>query len=131
VVNLGAFPLPPGGYDASWGALKLRLTLRLANGTANTYLDFIQITPTDSYRALDMRPIAVANNALIVDNGYDGLAYVETGGVRAPHVLPRGDPLMVWPGKLQRIYVLASYQDFYITDKWAARLWYRPRRVSI
>jgi hypothetical protein len=131
VVNLGAFPLPPGGYDASWGALKLRLTLRLANGTANTYLDFIQITPTDSYRALDMRPIAVANNALIVDNGYDALAYVETGGVRAPHVLPRGDPLMVWPGKLQRIYVLASYQDFYITDKWAARLWYRPRRVSI
>lgn len=131
--DLGALPLPPGGYDAAWGALKLRLTFRIASGTATTYLDYLQITPTDSYRVLDMRPAAIANNALVVDNGYDDLAYVETAGARAPYVMPRGEPLLVWPGKLQRIYVLADRVSgpLDIDHKWAVRAWYRPRRLSI
>ena len=131
--DLGALPLPPGGYDAAWGALKLRLTFRIASGTATTYLDFIQFTATDSYRVLDMRPAAIANNALVVDNGYDDLAYVETAGARAPYVLPRGDALMVWPGQLQRIYILADHPSGFptMTHKWAVRAWYRPRRLSI
>jgi len=132
-IDLGALPLPPGGYDTSWGALRLRLTFRLASGTATTYLDYIQLTPTDSYRVLDMRPASIANGALIVDNGYDDVAYVETGGARAPYVVPRGEPLLVWPGQLQRIYVLADQISSYpnITDTFTVRIWYRPRRLSI
>ena len=133
LTDLGAFPLPPGGYDSAWGALKLRLTFRLASGTATTQLDFIQITSTDSYRVLDMRPTAIANNALVVDNGLDRLAYVETSGARAPYAFPRGAPLMVWPGKLQRVYILADMPSggINIDLKWLVRMWYRPRRVSV
>jgi len=131
--DLGAFPLPPGGYSSAWGALKLRLTFRLASGTATTQLDFMQITATDSYRVLDMRPTAIANNALVVDNGTDRLAYVETSGARAPYALPRGAPLMVWPGRLQRVYILADRPTgpINVDLKWLARMWYRPRRVTI
>lgn len=132
LVDIGALPLPPSGYDSAWGALKLRLTFRVASGTASTYLDYLQLTPTDSRRVLTLRPASVASNALVVDNGIDGLAYVETSGVRNAFVLPDSTPLTVWPGRLQRIYVQAGSATYTaIDDKWAVRLWYRPRRLTI
>ena len=132
-VDLGLIPLPPAGFDTSWDALKLRLTFRLASATANTYVDCLYLLPIESTRLLIMRPESIAVNALVVDNGIEGVAYMEASSLRNAFVTPVGAPLMVWPGKLQRIYVLAdqvaSYPD--ITNKWALRAWYRPRRAVI
>lgn len=133
LIDLGLVPLPPAAYDASFGALRLQVDLAVASGTGTTDIDFLQLTPVDSYRVLAIKAIAVANNALVVDNGIDGLAYVEDGGVRYPYLQPGSAPLLVYPGKLQRIYVLADRPGATsdITNKWLARLWFRPRRVTL
>lgn len=131
--DLGAIPLPPADWDTNWDALQLQLTFRLASGTANTYLDCLYLMPTDSYRLLQLRPYALPTNGLVVDNGIDGGAYMEISSLRSPYVQPSGAPLMVWPGRVQRIYVLADRPTGMadITQKWAMKVWYRPRRLTI
>lgn len=132
--DLGALPFPPGGYSTGWGALKL--SLRFSTGVAGTStadLDFLQLTPTDSFRHLRMFTYPVPNNDLVVDDGIEGLAYVSLSAAPAPLVAPRGAPLMVYPGVLQRVYVLADEQNnaVNIARTWAVRMWYRPRRFTL
>jgi hypothetical protein len=132
--DLGALPFPPGGYSTSWGSLKL--SLRYSTGVAGTStadLDFLQLTPTDSFRHLRMLTYPVPNNDLVVDDGIEGLAYVSLSAAPTPLVAPRGDPLMVYPGILQRVYVLCDEQNnaVNIARTWAVRMWYRPRRMTL
>ena len=132
--DLGALPFPPGGYSTSWGALKLSLRFSTgAVGTSTASLDFIQLTPTDSFRHLRLFTYPVANNDLVVDDGIEGVSYLSVSSSIVPLVAPRGEPLMVYPGILQRVYVLADEQDnaMVIARTWAVRMWYRPRRLTL
>lgn len=133
LVDLGALPMPPGSSAASFERVQLWITLRLASGTATTAIDFVQLTPTDSYMPLQIMPIGIMANDIILYDGIDGASYVTANGFKGPYLRTASDPLVVYPGKLQRISVLASHDDtpYYITDKWAVRAWYRPRRLSI
>lgn len=132
VIDLGAIPIPPGGYSASWGGIKLELRITAAS-IAAVELDFIQLTPTDSFRHLRLYGYPIANNDLVIDDGTAGLTYVSRSSAFAPLAVPRGEPLMVYPGRDQRIYVLAdeSANAFNIARTWAVRLWYRQRRLTI
>lgn len=132
--DLGALPFPPGGYSTSWGALKL--SLKFSTGVAGTSaaeLDFVQFTPTDAFRHLRLFTYPVANNDLVVDDGIENVAYLSVSSSVVPLVAPRGEPLMVYPGILQRVYVLADEQDnaMVVARTWAVRMWYRPRRLTL
>jgi hypothetical protein len=133
LVDLGAFPLPPGSSAASYDRVQLWITLRLASGSATTALDFIQMTPADAYRPVRIVPIGILSGDVFVDDGIDGVSYATANGFRGPFLRTFTDPLVVWPGKLQRIYVLTDCDtmDFSITDKLLMRAWYRPRRLTV
>lgn len=133
LVDLGAFPLPPGSSAVAYERVQLWITLRLASGSATTALDFIQLTPADNYRPVRIVPIGILANDVLVDDGIDGASYATAAGYRGPFLRTSTGPLMVWPGKLQRIYVLTDNEAaaFSITDRWLMRAWYRPRRLSI
>ena len=133
IVDLGAFPLPPGSSAAAYDRVQLWITLRLASGSATTALDFIQMTPADNYRPVKIVPIGILSGDVLVDDGIDGASYATASGYRGPFLRTFTDPLVVWPGKVQRIYVLTDCDtmDYSITDKLLVRMWYRPRRLTI
>lgn len=134
IIDLGSFALPPVGTGSGWGALALRISFQAPSGQGSTNLDldFVQITSTDSYRVIEYVGPAVANNTLLVDNGYDNIAYLDVSGVKYPFLNGRGDTLSLMPGKEQRIRVLFDEQMTYTAGRtWAVRAWTRPRRRSI
>jgi hypothetical protein len=133
LVDLGVFRFPPGSSAMSYERVQLWITLRLASGTATTALDYIQLTPTDSYVPLRIMPIGIVANDIILYDGIDGASYVTANGFKGPYIRTAHAPLTIEPGKLQRISVLASSDGLplYMTDKWTVRAWYRPRRVSL
>ncbi len=133
IVDLGLIPLPPGGYDASYGALALGLYCR---GAMLSELDYLQLTPTDSYRYVELLGASVANNGIIVDDGIEGRAYVTVSSVNYPIASPRGAPLMLYPGVTQRIFFLhqtlsGGFPASPIANTFSVRVYYRPRRVTI
>ena len=133
LVDLGAFPLPPGSSAVAYERVQLWVTLRLASGSATTALDFIQLTPADAYRPVRVVPIGILTGDVLVDDGIDGASYATANGFRGPFLRTFTDPLVVWPGKLQRIYVLTDCEtlDYAVANRCLIRAWYRPRRLSI
>lgn len=130
--DLGLVPLPPGGYDTAYGPLTIGIVCR---GPMIAQVDFLQLTPTDAYRRLDLFSTAVPNNAAIVDDGIAGRAYVQTTTGNLPLVSPRGK-LMLYPGMLQKVYILhqtiaAGYPASPIDNSFSVRVYYRPRRPSL
>lgn len=130
--NLGVAPLPPGGYLTSWGALSLGLEMR-ADSSVTWDIDFVQVTPLDSFRVLEFFPnTSIANGGAIVDDNIEGVAYVNESGSYTPQVAPRGEPLKVFPGKLQRVLVLQQTgSGAVIADALTVRAWYRKRWKTI
>ena len=130
ITDFGVIPLPPGGYSSSWGAMRLNLAWR-ASGAVAVDTDFLAFFPAATYRTLRI-PAAVANNATIVDDGSAGRAYVRTSSVELPSVQVGGMPLLVWPGRTQRVYFAWSLADGSapISQTLSVKAWCRPRRYT-
>ena len=129
--DLGVIPLPPGGYSANFGAMRLRLDWR-ATGTVTVETDFLAFFPAATFRRLKVLA-SVAASSKVVDDPTAGRAYVATsGGVETPAVAPQGMPLVVWPNTLQRIYFGWSLANLSapITQTLSVKVWHRPRRYS-
>lgn len=131
LIDLGAAPLPPGGYNASYGGVSLALTL---TGTGIAEVDFVQLTPLDGYRMLTLLA-ACANSDIVVDDSAEGLSYVLSGSSVLPYVSAVGAALLLQPGVTQRLIVLAEggavFDPAPIDDAWTVRVWHRPRRLTI
>ena len=95
IFDLGSVPLPPGGYATAYGALTLALVF---SGTSLTELDFLQLTPLDAFRYLECMG-SVANGESVVDNGYEGLAYVLSSSAYLPLVVAPRRAADVVPGQ--------------------------------
>ena len=132
LIDLGMVPLPPAGYDSAAGAHMLGLYCRSVSGSATLNLDFIQLTPVESYRHLVMRGNDVANGDAIEDDGPEGRAYHDLAGAHHYIMSPRGASLTVFPNLIQRIYVLHD-EGFSanIDNSFLVRAYYRPRRLTI
>lgn len=128
VYNLGAVPLPPGGWHTGWGALSLVLAVT-SSASVTWDIDFVQLTPLDALRVLELFTNAsIANGGLLVDNNIEGVAYVEVSGAASPMIAPRGDALVVFAGRTQRIIVLQQTgSGAAIADAFTLRAWYRKR----
>jgi hypothetical protein len=134
VLDLGAAPIPPGGYDASLGFVALTISVRAAaSGTGG--LDFVQVTPQGwgQYRVVRQAAYNVAQNDALVDDGIEGICYhVDAASGRHWRGLrPEGQPLMVWPNQTQRLRVLVSGTGFAPSWTFGAKAWYRPRVTTI
>lgn len=126
VIDLGEFPLPPGGYNVANAAAALAITVRSASSGGGT-LDFVMLMPTDSYRRLRQNAYTIPNGDAIEDDGIEGGAYWLSGSSRYPTLRSSGAPLMVFPERDQRIYVLADENGAWTAGRAiTVRAWYRP-----
>ena len=50
--DLGVVPMPPGGFDASYGRVMLKLWCEMLSGSGNLDIDYIAVLPMDAYRHL-------------------------------------------------------------------------------
>ncbi len=125
--DLGALPIPPGGYGVNNTGLAVALTVRAA-GAGSAVLGFAQLAGADSVRRLFQDGYGIPNGAAIEDNGIDGGAYYVSGSSRYPIVRAYGEPLVVWPGRTQRIGVLFDEGGNFVTGrKLTVQMWYRAR----
>lgn len=127
IIDLGAVPLPPGGFYTLYAVQTLTLVVR-ATGAASVQLDFMQLTPLDSYRQFAQRGMLITAGGTITDNNIEGI--IHAGGV--PIYSPKAGPLMVYPGVLQRIYILqdtGSASD--IAQTFTVRAYIRERRLTV
>jgi hypothetical protein len=134
IVDLGAAPLPPGGYNLSSGALTLALVL--SGSSVTTQLDYIYLLATDGSRHLDMAGLSVANGCVLLDNPIDDFYAVDNGGNYFPLVYPRGEGLLLYPGRVNRVAILhqtwvAGYLTSPIANTTTVQMYFRPRRLVV
>jgi len=127
VIDLGEFPLPPGGYNVANAAAALAITVRSPSASGGGTLDFVMLMPTDSYRRLRQNAYTIASTDSIEDDGIEGGTYWLSGSSRYPTVRASGAPLMVFPERDQRIYIMADENAAWNAGRAiTARAWYRP-----
>lgn len=127
IIDMGALPLPVGGYQGAWGTQVLGLLVR-ATGSAQIDLDFMQLTPLDSYRYVVQRGNTIINSGTITDDNIEGLTHA--GG--DPIYSPKTGALMLFPNQLQRIIVLQDIgTSSTIANTFSVRAYIRERRLTV
>lgn len=129
IQDLGALPMPPGGYSPTASQLVLQLALRMdAFGGAG--LDYILLMPADPlyYRRFKQRGMQVNNNDWIVDDGIEGRTYLIESAVEHPIYAAVTGPLHVKPAVDQRLYFAWSGTSNSANWTFKAQAFYRPRR---
>lgn len=127
IIDLGTVPLPPGGYYNLFAVQTLALAVR-ATGAASIQLDFMQLTPLDSYRQFAQRGMLITAGGTITDDNMEEITHA--GG--SPIYSPKAGPLMVYPNVTQRLLILqdtGSASD--IAHNFTARAYIRERRLTI
>jgi hypothetical protein len=131
--------LPPRTVGAAAEHYPLSLALygrRLGGASTTVNLDFVQLSPLDSWRAFRSTGFQMAHNVSLVDDGPAGHLYTVgwsgTPNGRLPNYVAGGEPLQLFPGRDQRLYFLMSGTTSDTLDKTAeVKLWYRPRTISL
>jgi hypothetical protein len=133
--DLGTVRLPP--YLLAQTSIgQLLVNLRFTNNTASAItinLDCLMLMPADSWRYLKAY---VPLNSRVMDDGMNDLVYVDNGSGAAKYgVLAKGGaPVMLQPGKTQRIYFMFATNTSPvspITATGTVKLYYRARRRTI
>ncbi len=130
--------LPPWlPQQTGLAALTMVLTGQQSTGSSiNVDIDFIMITPVDGWRFLEPIGYGVAQNSRILDDGIYSDLYVDDGSAtgKVGIYVGYGSPIMLMPGKLQRLYFLMHANGSYtaeIARTISVKLYYRPRRRTI
>lgn len=128
IVDLGALPLPNGGYQVAWGAMVLSLVVR-CTGAGIVNLDFMQLTPLDAYQQVAQRGLTLANGNVITFDNIEGLVYESVSG---PIFTPLSGPLKVFPGLTQKIIILNDEGgSSNISRTFSVRAYIRERRLTV
>lgn len=130
IIDLGALPLPTGGYQAAWGAMVLELSLR-CTGAGVFNIDYIQLTPLDAYQEFAQQDFTIANASGITFDNIEGVYYHSVGG---PLFTPLSGPLKVFPGVTQRIIILQDEGNVggsNISRTFSVRAYIRERRLTV
>jgi len=136
VSDLGALPIPPGGYVSGMGtAMYARiLSLPAAGGSDTLGINWLQIFPTGSgrFRALKgVYSMTISSNNEVVDDGPNGTSYVLASGVPLPIIRPLYTPIYLWPGRINRMRMIVSGgTSMETTGTWGIKCEFRPRRMS-
>lgn len=127
LVDLGTLHFPPGGTYDSWQEHGLVLLIEAA-GTVNLDVDYIQLLATDSYMQIAQLGSNVVNGATIIIDGTKGI--VQSSG--RPNYSVRGGPLLLFPNRDQRLYILYNLAATAPVDgSLSVRAYYRPRRLTV
>ena len=134
--DLGIIQLPPALFgQTAPKALTLALTgKQTGGGTIN--LDFLELFPIDTFRALRSLNYSVADgDDIFIDelNSPREVYGIDSGSKKYPIWIVRGDPLKVQHNTKQRIFIAFDEQDhdWDIGRKSTVKAYYRPRRLSL
>lgn len=131
----GTVQLPPNlagwtDYQAMTLALYAQKT---GGGTLD--IDYVQFFPLDSWRRFTADAYHLPLNDRLVDDGIADRLYYEDSAdnSHAQFHSARGKRLMLWPGRTQRLYLLAtsSTNTAPILLTMTVKLYYRPRRLTL
>ena len=133
--DLGVLQLPPWLRGES-SLYPVDLTIYARKTGGGTFgLDYIQLTPLDSYRVLTPRGYGAAYNVTLVDDGPTGSVYTTGWGssYKTGHYIPTGGPVMLFPGRAQRLYFLGTNDSSgcEIDRTYTVSVSYRPRRLTL
>lgn len=127
--ELGSVPLPPSNaVGVSWASAVLYLKLR-ASASTTFELDFLQLTPTDSYIHCIQLGYSVPDDGIITIDSIDEAVHYAGN----PIYTPIGLPLLLYPGRTQRIIVLIDKNTFTpdLDNTFLIQAYYRPRRSTL
>lgn len=131
VIDLGSVQLPPSGIAGSTYPLTLELFGRYTGSSSTIPIDYIQLTPTNSYRVLKAKGFNTGYLAWLTDDPYNKAVYTDgwsTSGKLFNYV-PSGNPIMLVPGKTNTIYLLTESAEALRTT--TLQVYYRRRRLII
>jgi len=143
IQELGTLQLPPFLTGGTAAACYLQIFGYADSGTPNIDIDFLQLTPLDSYRQFTSSVLYVVYNDRLVDDEPAGYLYVDTPATpangRQGGTVSIGSQILLWPSRAQRLYFLQrAWTSGAPTDELAAidrtltvRVYYRPRRLTI
>ena len=139
LIDLGALPIPAGGYNVAPGGAALVISARCATaGSVN--LDFVNLMASqvtdefNSFLAFEQLGYSVDWTEYVDIDGIDntGGGYYSGGTKVAGSVKMHTDYLYVWPGKQQRIHVLYDEgATFTAGRQMNVSIFYRPRVRTI
>ena len=126
LLDLGELPIPPGGYNVASAGAALVITVR-GTGVGSGTIDFVQLMPTDSYRKLEQIGYTASNGDAVEDDGIEGGAVAILSGTRNGIVSAAGEPLMVYPERINRMHVLFDEGGNFVAGRQVTvQAWYRP-----
>jgi hypothetical protein len=135
LVDLGVLPIPPGGYDLLGSDVSVKIAVyKPDGGSSSMTVDFVQLTPAGDglFQRTNQVGYSVAPSADIVIDGINDIAYYNDAGRHRPIVRPRGLPILVWPGEINKLRILMREADGFVAGrKFTVRAYYRPRRLDI
>lgn len=129
IADLGSIPLPPSSaYGVSWSDMRLYLSMR-SSASCTLDLDFIQLTPTDSYAQFTQLGLTIPNSGVITVDGIEGAIHA-AGFPIYTSALPT---VWLFPNKLQRLIFLHNETTGApsIANTLSVRAYVRPRRLTI
>lgn len=133
LIDLGAVPIPPAGYDLQSSGIALRVNVLKAGG-GSVGVDFVQLTPAGYglYRKWTQIGFATGNGDGIEDDGPEGRLYYTDGSLHYPVVRGQAAPIYVWPGVQNRLRVLIDEATGWTAGRQlTAQAWVRARRTDI
>lgn len=130
VIDFGSFLIPSTRNGAN-NAINIHITVR---GISSGFGDLVHVLlmPTETFRRWRQAGLFNGDGYFLEEDAslgavYRGVANVHYGGVSA-----YGQPMMLWPGRTQRVYLVWNEDVGFVTNRrMDAQLWYRPRRLTI
>jgi hypothetical protein len=136
--DLFTLRLPP--WLAGLGGLSaLDLVLEVvqsAQPSLDLYLDCLYLLPAEHWQFLGRGGVTISQNRRVVVDGIEERTYCDDGAGAARIGLPNpaGTPILLEPGKTQRLYFLmhaSAYTTAEIARTLSVKAFYRPRRLSL
>lgn len=130
VVDFGSVAIPPPGAGATTG-LTIIITAYSKISSGMT-LDFATIIPSKNFKRLFQTGYLIGNGDAIVDDCMENKSYVLVGATENPIIRRNDKPLLVFPGKINKLYMLAKESGGYNAGiVFMAAASYRPRRLTV
>lgn len=134
--DLGVIQLPPSLSQLPSYALGTLALYMFARDTAagSMSIDYIQLTPLDGWRHLNVIGTNFADDTIVIDDGMADIAYTQEPSVGAQgNIVALGQPILLWPGVAQRLYFLFDEDNgnSVIDRDQSVRVAYRQRRLTI
>jgi hypothetical protein len=132
--EIATVQLPPAIGDVADVAAMVFVLRGLNASGGNLDVDYVQLSPTQSFRRLDVRVSPLASGAKLIDDGILDYLYTAAadGTGKGPNYVGSGPRPMLWPGRDQRlIFLQEDNTSAAVERRLTVYGYYRPRRLTL